>query len=110
MDHSPFVVEIPVSPELEARFHELANVWRTETHYLSSSTEMTAHPAYQQIIALGPAAIPLLLRELEREPDWWFTALRALTGANPVPPEACGKLMAMTDAWLAWARQNGIRW
>lgn len=45
--------------------------------------EMAMHPAYQRIIGLGPEVAPLLLRELERQPDHWFWALKALTGADP---------------------------
>jgi hypothetical protein len=59
------------------------------------------HPAYQQIIGLGPAGVPLLLRELEREPDHWFWALRAITGEDPVPEEARGRLREMAAAWLS---------
>jgi predicted nuclease of predicted toxin-antitoxin system len=32
---------------------------------------------------LGSAVIPLLLRELQRDPDYWFTAMEALSGKDP---------------------------
>ena len=99
-----------VSPELEQTFTALATRWKAERGPTSFVTEMTNHPAYQEIIALGDAAVPLLLRELEREPDFWFAALRALTGANPVPPASRGKVTEMAGAWLAWGRQQGYRW
>ncbi len=65
------------------------------------------HPAYQRIIGLGPAVIPLILADLARQPDHWFWALRALTGEDPVPAEARGRVKAMADAWLQWGRENG---
>jgi hypothetical protein len=99
----------PVSRELvSARFAGLASTWREETAVTSSFTDMVLNSAYQQIIALGPDVVPIILRALERRPDHWFWALSALTGANPIPAEAAGDLPRMTDAWLQWGRAQGI--
>lgn len=95
---------------LQRRFFELAAQWKRERGPHSSSARLAQHPAYQQIIELGPEAIPLLLRELEREPDHWFRALHALTGADPVPAESRGDVRAMTAAWLNWGREQGLKW
>lgn len=95
---------------LEERFHRLATAWRAATSHLSSSTRMAAHPAYQEIIGLGTAAVPLLLAELARQPDHWFTALKAITGANPVAPADRGRIDRMAAAWLQWGRENGYTW
>ena len=70
---------------------------------------MAKIPAYQKIIAMGEAAIPLLLAELEREPDHWFIALHAITGVDPVPKESCGRLKDMTTAWLRWGKEHGFK-
>jgi hypothetical protein len=67
------------------------------------------HSAYQKIIGLGAAAVPLLLAELRREPDDWFWALHAVTGADPVPEANRGNLPAMTEAWLQWGREKGYK-
>lgn len=75
---------------------------------LSSSTEKAVHPAYQRIIGLGPAVVPLVLRELEQHGGHWFWALRALTGENPVRPEDAGQVRKMTESWLEWGRQRGL--
>ena len=95
---------------LDQRFGELATQWKRERGPHSSSARLAEHPAYQAIIALGSDAVPLLLRELDRQPDHWFRALAALTGANPVPPECRGKLRDMADAWLSWGRAQGYEW
>jgi hypothetical protein len=89
------------------RFRRLASDWRRETINLSSSTRMVMHRAYQQIIGMGPAAVPLILRELQVRPDWWFWALQAITEADPVPPEAHGSLEQMTAAWIEWGHHHG---
>src|SRR5258708_5364264 len=88
--------------DLEQEFQRLANIWRAETGPSSFVSRMVRHPAYQQVIDLGPAVIPLILRELASDPDYWFTALKALTGEDPTQPgdNFCGA----TDAWLRWGR------
>lgn len=104
----------PVSPSqpaetFEQRFQKLAATWRADTAYLSSCTDMFAHPAYQEIIGLGKAAVPLLLQDLAREPEHWSYALQVITGANPVPPADRGNLDKMAAAWLRWGREHGYR-
>src|SRR4051812_35619155 len=83
-------------------FRQLAGDWRAGTRYLSSATEIATHPAYQRIIGLGPQVIPLILAELEKQPEHWFWALAALTGEDPVPETDHGRVWAMAAAWLKW--------
>jgi len=94
---------------LGERFHALAARWKSERGVSSSLVQMTMHPAYQQIIGMGPRALPFIFAELEREPDHWFWALTAITGENPVPEARRGKLPQMVRAWLRWARKHGHR-
>jgi len=68
---------------------------------------MSLHPAYQQIIGMGRSAIPLLLDELQQEPDHWFWALSAITGEDPVPLHMRGNVAGMTESWLKWGREHG---
>ena len=51
---------------------------------------------------MGPAAVPLILSELRREPDHWFVALKRITGDDPVPDEVRGNIEQMAEAWLRW--------
>lgn len=92
---------------METLFRRLADEWREATRYESSTTALATHPAYQRIIGLGPAVVPLILSELDREPNHWFWALRAITGEDPVAASDRGRLAAMAAAWLAWGRANG---
>lgn len=85
--------------------------WRDETAYLSSSTAITAHPAYQKLIGLGLAALPSLFRDLEQTGDGHLSsALTAITGADPISSEERGKIRKLADAWLRWAREQGYQW
>ena len=68
---------------------------------------MAMIPEYQQIIGMGKSAIPQILRELERQPHYWFWALEAITRENPVPQEDRGRLNETTSAWLKWGREHG---
>lgn len=92
---------------LEHRFRTLTREWKQATRHLSSVADRSMHSAYQQIIGLGPAALPLILRELERENDDWYWALSAITGENPIPAGAEGRMHAMRAAWIAWGREHG---
>src|SRR5436190_564427 len=65
---------VPITQQTESveqKFRRLATVWRAETEHLSSTTMLFNHPAYQDIISLGPDVVPSLLRDLEKEPDHW---------------------------------------
>jgi hypothetical protein len=93
---------------IEPLFRELARVWKADTMYLSSTSAMTNHWAYQRIIRLGPPVVPLLLRELRQKPDFWFDALRTITGQNPITPEIRGKVSAMAEAWVKWGEANRL--
>src|SRR5438067_219811 len=101
----------PTTETLEQRVRQLLQRWRAETAYLSSSTRITAHPAYQELIALGPPVLPFLLRDLEQSEDGHLSlALATITGARPVSPEDRGQIRKVAAAWLGWARENGLQW
>ncbi len=99
----------PASQTLEEKFDRLADTWQNAVALLSSSTKRDNHPAYREIIAMGPPVVPLLLRDLERTNRHWFTALSAITKANPIAPEDAGNIRKMAQAWVEWSKQQGIR-
>ncbi len=96
--------------EIVQNFEDLAAEWDEFVAGSSFVGEKTRHPAYQQIINMGPVVIPLILRELEQRPNHWFAALRAITGANLIQPEQLGRTKQMAEAWLKWAREHGYEW
>jgi uncharacterized protein (DUF1778 family) len=95
---------------IEQNFMQLVERWRRETRGISSTTELSIHPAHQQIIEMGEAVVPLLLRELEKKSGQWFMALKTITGEDPVPPEFRGRTQEMIKAWLEWGRKKGYKW
>jgi hypothetical protein len=98
---------LATSESLESKFNACAEVWRAQTRHMSSITKMTSHPAYREIIKMGEAAVPLILRELANRPDHWFAALHEITGHDPVPKNSQGRLGEMTESWLDWGRRHG---
>lgn len=101
--------ETPYSRQQESiyKFFNLAATWKEEIKLISSITEIALNPSYQEIIGMGTKVIPLILMELQNEPDYWFWALKAITGADPVGPDQRGDLGQMTQAWLEWGKENG---
>jgi hypothetical protein len=97
-----------ISHDQSRTFDRLAQRWKQETALSSRVADIAMHPAYQSIIGMGRAALPLILRDLEREPDHWFWALEAITGVNPVHAEHQGDIELMAMDWLQWGRARGI--
>jgi len=97
-----------MADDLESRFRALADQWRRETGALSVTTKKITHPAYYQIITLGPRVIPFILKELNTRPAHWFTALEALTGIDPVLPQNQGRYGLMQQDWLNYGRTHHL--
>lgn len=92
------------------RFQSLVDTWRRERGATSSITQSVMSAAYQSIVGMGEVAVPFLLSTLASEgddPDQWFWALKAITGADPVPEADRGNYAAMARAWLSWGRIHG---
>lgn len=101
----------PAAERVEQRVVRLLRSWREQTAYESSSTAITGHHAYQELMALGPGALPFLLRDLSQTRDGHLSkALTTITGAHPVPPDDRGNVRKVADAWLRWAGESGHRW
>ena len=93
----------------EEKFNRLATQWSEETGFLSSSTQIAAHPAYQEIIGMGHDAVVFMLRRLAAGTlEHWFEALYTITKADPVPREDCGRIEKMAGHWVAWGRSRNI--
>ncbi len=95
---------------VEQRLRQLEAVWRAETGHLSSYSKRVGHPAFQEIILLGEPVVPIMLRDLEKQPGLWVWALPVITGANPVADADAGKIARMSEAWVRWGREKGYQW
>jgi hypothetical protein len=101
---------VPPAESVVEKFERLAAAWHKAVAHHSSSRIRDNHPAYQEIIGMGQAVVPLMLRDLEINRRHWFTALAVITGADPIPEEDAGNIPRMAEAWLRWGKENGYRW
>jgi hypothetical protein len=103
---APIAVLIDEADEsLNRIFTNLVSEWKEETWSVSSVKKRILHPAFLKIIGLGAPAVPLILEELRREPDYWSYALEAITREDPAP--YAENLQQLRDAWLAWGQAHG---
>lgn len=93
---------------LELEFHTLAKQWKEETGELSSLSKVCSNWNYLRIIALGEGAVPLILRELQREPAPWFVALEAISGEHNIGRQFAGNFRKMAAEWLEWGAARGL--
>ncbi len=107
-DRSTMKVDPATSAEdLADRFLRLSNEWKRDTGHLSLISQIAAHPSYQDIIAMGESAIPLILRDLETEPNHWFSALSEIVDEGPeIPAHERGNIRAISEAWLKWGKSK----
>ena len=90
------------------RFVQLAQQWRNDTQWLSSTTDIAMHPAYQAIIGMGKEALPLILEDLRKNSGHWYWALKSISNEDPVPPRDRGAVKKMKEVWLRWGKTKGI--
>jgi hypothetical protein len=92
----------------EKQFNELAYKWKKETAAYSNTLHITRNDSYLDIIGMGSDVVPLILRDLQKTPDHWFVALKAITKENPVPKEHFGNIKKMREHWLEWGRKKNL--
>lgn len=92
--------------EVREIFEPLAERWEEETAFLSMTPQITGHPAYFEIVALGPPAVPLILERLKKSTRPWFQALAAMTRENPAADAETNSEAA--HAWLEWGQSRGL--
>lgn len=95
---------------VEERFRELEARWNRDTAHLSSSTRIINHPAFAEIVALGPSVVPFMLRDLETKPRLWVWALPKILGTSPENVKDSANIGELSKAWLQWAKEHGYEW
>ena len=88
------------------RFNQLAAEVEEDCMMVSFSSQIALHPSYQEIIGMGKEILPLLIQKLDETPIFWFLALEAITGINPVPKSHRGYVPKMVKDWKKWANEN----
>jgi len=102
-----FILSVRID-EIEIEFITLAEKWKEETGAYSTSRQITSNQHYLEIIGMGKAVVPYILKELKEEPDLWFTALRSINRFSPINNEDYGDIEKMTEAWINWGVEKGL--
>lgn len=98
------VVQSSAANEIRVKFEAFSEQWKKETGRFSNTKDKYLHPAYQRIIGMGWAVVPLLIEDLNKQPAFWFWALRAITGENPA---TAGMDVAQSiAAWTDWQKSK----
>ena len=88
-------------------FDGLVNQWKAETLTMSSLGQMTALKSFKDITAMREKVLPLIYRNLQKQPSWLVVAGIEIAGENPTPAAAQGNIIRIVDAWLRWAERTG---
>jgi hypothetical protein len=94
---------------LGRQFVKHRDAWRAYVKYVGLSSNPTAYincDSYRAIIAMGPEVLPFIFKEMKSKVEFWFSALREITGENPVSPDRAGDIYAMNRDWLKWWHEH----
>ena len=97
----------PLTRTSKGNLAGLADEWQAAVAPVSSTTARVRHHTYRQIVGLGPAVVPLLLREARARPNHWFAALRASLATTPSPADR-GRLDLMAEAWIRLGQRTRL--
>lgn len=96
---------------LEGTFYRMADWWILGTAFHSSAGPIKTYPGYRQIVDLGMPVVPLILAELQIDPnDNWLYILEEIVGENSpvIPEEIRDKFQPRIDIWLEWGRSREL--
>lgn len=91
---------------LISEFESLKYNWIEDTKISSSLSIIYNHPAYKKIIEMGEEVLPLIFHDLLKNDNFWFKALRDITGVNLTNKENQGKFHILKQDWINWAKNN----
>jgi hypothetical protein len=49
---------------------------------------------------MGPDIVPYIIKDLNKNNNFWFDALTRLTGVNPIQKKNAGIFLKMKEDWL----------
>ena len=96
-------------PDLKTRrlFSRLVSQWKSDTTFSSSVHQVAMHPAYQSMMCLGEAVVPLILGAMsEDRSSSWFWALQAI--ARKDAAAGTSTVEAAIEGWLQWGHEHSF--
>jgi hypothetical protein len=99
--------------DLAERIDTLAAEWRRHCErvsYSSNPGDYLNHPAFEQLVALGDAAVPLLMRRYTATDVPWEAVLERITGVNLQDDPSVFDAAAVRQRRLDWWARNCSRY
>jgi hypothetical protein len=87
-------------PTAAEKFEALSRSW--EDYHLGRSVIDYHDFAFEQIVGMGPCAVPHLLYKIADGKSEWIYALKCITGFEAEAPEMEGNDEAVLQAWNDW--------
>jgi hypothetical protein len=109
--YSPAMMEKSIENSTRFLFNQLVEALLSDTHLLSSLSDITLHPAFRAIVAdLGRPALPFILERMSKGEIrvQWFPMLKRIAKCDPVPSEKRGRLRQMAREWIRWGKNNNF--
>ena len=101
-------IKIGKTNTIDAKFRRLSDEWLRGMGHSSDPIRLMSHPAFQEIVRMGPSVIPLIIRHLAEKPNLLVWALPRITGANPVPVDSNGNIGKMVHSWIEWGKSRNF--
>ena len=87
-------------------FDRLCEQWHEETKFRSDMP--TDHPAFQAIVAAGKDVLPWIFnRVMFDDRAWWHLLAYDITGVDPCPEMARGRIYIQQAYWIVWGVEHG---
>jgi hypothetical protein len=90
---------------IEDKFSALADAWND--YSAGSSVRNYNHLSHLQIIGMGLAVVPFLLRRVAAGEGAWIYALKCITGHEAESPNMQGDAQRVIAAWVKWGERHG---
>lgn len=98
--------------DLEQRFEEQASLWEAHLDAERASSNPFSkiqHPAFEDIVALGEPAVPLIIERYRNGSAFWGAALARITGIEEHGDGVTGNVKQTRQRWLAWWEEKTPR-
>ncbi len=95
---------IEYQESLETTFNEYYTNWRRETAMCSGIEAKRNNENFKKIVAMGEKIIPIILKEIKKNPSHLFLVLPEITKENIIiPEEDQGNIRKINELWIQWA-------
>src|SRR5947209_27453 len=98
---------------IKSRIEALASEWGEHCHqtwFSSNLSHYLDHPAYRELVALGPEAVPIIMDHYRRDDLPWEFVLQEITGVRMIDDLSAYNPTEVRQRWLDWwadQAQNG---